>query len=127
MGRGDFAGADIPIGALIDTNATWDLQPDDLKLFEKTSIGGYWFHNPNAPSHGLLALGIISLMNHSFTPNAKVDWLKSHLGWIGKAFSISKIPAGTQIFVDYGLPENELPFLRNPSKKGEIAHIIRIA
>ncbi len=111
MGRGVFASVNIPAGALIDTNPTWDLSPEDIKKFGATSIGGYWFHNPKDKSHGLIALGMISLINHSFSPNAEISWSKGSIGWIASLGSIRSISSGTQIFVDYGLRESELLFL----------------
>src|SRR5450755_1780758 len=96
MGRGVFAAMDIPAGTLIDTNATWNLQARDLEKIRETSIGGYWFQNPSEPSHGLRALGLISLMNHSFTPNAEIKWQKLNIGWTGSVSSICKISGGAQ-------------------------------
>lgn len=113
LGRGVFAATRIATGAVISVNATWPLEPTDLARLELTSIAGHWFDNPEKPGHALLALGIISLVNHSSSPNARIEWEKEDIGWIGKLQATATIAPGDQIFIDYGLSEEELPFLND--------------
>jgi hypothetical protein len=113
MGRGVFAGSDIEIGSVLTVNATWPLSPADLEKLDSTSVAGHWFNNPSQPNHGLLTLGLISLLNHFSIPNAQVYWEQSEIGWIAVLKAIAPIKKGEQILIDYGLTDDELPFLHD--------------
>jgi hypothetical protein len=110
MGRGVFATSDIPNGRLICNVATWELDKKSLKALEKTIISGFWFAPPGAGDSGLLAIGIVSLINHDEENNVAITWNRRTVGWIASLKATRLIKAGQQLFLDYGLPRDQLGF-----------------
>ncbi len=110
MGRGVFAKKVIQAGTVMSVTPTWELSADDRIKIEGSSISGYWFSHPEKSDHALFAVGILSLLNHSPSPNAKIEWEKGEIGWVGKLVVLSDIQVDEQVFIDYGLPETKLGF-----------------
>jgi hypothetical protein len=110
MGRGVFATSAIPQGTLIDRCVTWELSAADRERLDQTSIGGHWFDHPEKPDSALLALGLLSVLNHSREPNAAIKWVKLSVGWIAEVEALTDIGSGDQILINYGMSDEELGF-----------------
>lgn len=102
-GRGVFAETHIPKYKAICVTYSWEICPDDILLYEKTSIGGYWFHHPDKKGYGIIPCGPAGFLNHSPTPNAKLTWRKTDLGYVGILVSHEEIEENKEIFIDYGI------------------------
>jgi len=101
-GRGVFANRSFYKNEIIDTSYSWEITPTDIELYEKTSIGGYWFEHPDKIHHGLIPLGSAALVNHSTDPNANLVWENTDIGYIGKLFAVLDIVQDQEIFINYG-------------------------
>ena len=101
-GRGVFAKRPISNGETIDISYSWMLLPVDIELYEKTSIGGYWFDHPDQQDHGLLPIGSAALVNHSQDYNAMLSWKQSDLGYLGLLVASRDIAENEEICIDYG-------------------------
>ncbi len=103
-GRGLFASRPLAKGRVVSVSWSWEMTPADLAIFDATSLGGHWFEHPNKPSHGLLPLGPAALVNHASLPNCSLVWQESPLGYVGIMTATEDIPAGREVFIDYGIP-----------------------
>ena len=75
-GRGVFATAPIAAGALIEAAPVIVVPAAQCALLDKTILHDYYFQWDDGPEHegrGALALGLVSLCNHSPRPNARVQ------------------------------------------------------
>jgi len=52
-GRGLFTNRQFKSSELIDVTYTWLLTPEDIELYDKTSISGHWFDHPKQNGYGL--------------------------------------------------------------------------
>lgn len=98
-GRGVFAAQDIPIASMIMSDHCYRIDmPPPLHDAHKKS-GVYWlaFNDRKEQGKWLIALGCMSLMNHSDTPNVKVV----QTGDMLCAVSIRNIKAGDELLYEY--------------------------
>lgn len=102
MGRGVFAVQPIRTKTIVATCHTWVLSEKDIKSLSNTSIAGNYFANPFNGDECLLALGDLSLINHSSNPNTEIQFIKTKTGIVIKAVVNRGIKAGEQLFIDYG-------------------------
>lgn len=101
-GRGVFAARTISKGETISVSYSWTLSPEDLMLYEKTSLGGYWFDHPELPGYGLVPIGTAALVNHDRPGNADLRWRASDIGYIGTLVASMDILQDQEILIDYG-------------------------
>lgn len=102
MGRGIFASHPIKSRCIVLTCHTWILTEKDVNQLSKTSITGNYFSNPFNDDECLLALGDLSLINHSNDPNVYVNFINTKTGIVVKAIANRNIKTGEQLFIDYG-------------------------
>ena len=97
-GRGLYAKKDIPANSIVIVNQAIK-GPGGGSLVEK-----YAFDTGDGSA--AIALGHISLVNHSKRPNAEVFYAEiSHYPMVSLS-TLKKIKKGQQIFIDYGyMPE----------------------
>ncbi|MCK1719893.1 SET domain-containing protein-lysine N-methyltransferase [Bradyrhizobium sp. 141] len=87
-GRGVFANIPFKVGELIDRAPTWGFDDKQAKLLDRTGVFEYYFvrHDPDlkgAPPTGYVVFGLISIVNHSFNPNAQIMWTDAASGaWV---------------------------------------------
>ncbi len=98
-GRGVYGIAPIPAGTLIEAAPVIILPAAQCTLLDQTILHDYYFRWDDDGS-GAVALGLISLCNHSRRPRARVrcNLVQTTLDLIALAL----IPAGDEITIDYG-------------------------
>jgi hypothetical protein len=107
-GRGVEALRDIPPDTVMERCPVLVIPPGDRQLVDQTIIFTYvfmWEHGTveqdlyGGEGRAAIALGIASLLNHSFQPNARfirhIDALELEIR------SAGFIPAGSEITIDY--------------------------
>ncbi len=106
MGRGVFATADFMPGDLIETAPVIVIPAADWPMLEKTILFSYGYDfSSNGDEDMALALGLGSMYNHSYSPNAMYvkKITEREIGF----FAISRIKKGEEITVNYnGRPES---------------------
>jgi SET domain-containing protein len=100
-GRGIFARRPIPAGTLIESAPVILVSPEQCALLDRTILHDYYFHWDNDPEGGMgaMALGLVSLCNHSRRPNTRVrrNLVQTTLDLIALAL----IAAGDEVTIDY--------------------------
>jgi len=104
-GRGVFARAPIEPGALIEAAPIIVIPTADCPTVDRTILHDYYFHwdgDPDGEGSGALALGLLSLCNHSRRPNARV---RRNFAWTTlDLIALAPIAAGDEITIDYNCP-----------------------
>lgn len=96
-GRGVFAGRDFEAGELIETCPVLVVPADQLPELERTALRGYYYDWDEGDV--ALALGLGSLYNHSFEPNA---WTEVDVeAGVVTYWAERPIADGTEITIDY--------------------------
>ncbi|MGX5845044.1 SET domain-containing protein-lysine N-methyltransferase [Mesorhizobium sp. ArgA1] len=87
-GRGVFANVPFKANEVIERSTTWGFSRSEETLLRRTGLFEYYFVRPetNTINHliaGYVVFGTISIVNHSFTPNAEIVWDDDETGaWI---------------------------------------------
>lgn len=102
-GRGLIAVCDIPEGALIDRSPTVEvLASQSQMLDEMRPLGDYYFEHPSDPRAGLMAFGLMSMLNHADQSNADILWWHDEdLGWFADLVACTQIRAGEEVTYRY--------------------------
>jgi len=100
-GRGLIGAAAIGRGELLELSPVIPLRREELGE-RATGIFSYPFDWPDPPYAEAVALGLISLINHSAAPNA--DWELDIPNRAIRLFAARDIAAGEEITIDYGIP-----------------------
>ena len=100
-GRGLVGVAPISRGETLEVAPVIPLRRDELGA-RTDGIFSYPFDWPEPPYAEAVALGLISLINHSTSPNA--DWQLDIPNRSIRLFAARDIPAGEEIAIDYGIP-----------------------
>ena len=102
-GRGVFASAPIPAGAVLDRAPVLIVPHEQRALLDRTVVHDYYFQWDDGPEHegrGAVALGLVSLCNHSARPNARAQRNPKRLTL--DLIAVAPIGAGEEITIDYG-------------------------
>ena len=103
-GRGVFASRAIAAGALIEAAPVIIVPPTQRSALDRTILHDYYFlwggHDGEACA--AVALGFVSLCNHSRRPSARVRPNRAE-GTLDLS-AITPIAAGTEITIDYQCP-----------------------
>jgi uncharacterized protein len=102
-GRGVFARTPIPAGTVIERAPVVIVPQTERPLLDETILHDYYFQWDDGPEHegrGALALGLVSLCNHSARPNARVQ--RSPRRRTLDLIAVLPIAAGDEITIDYG-------------------------
>lgn len=102
-GRGVFAREPIAPGTVIEAAPIIVLPATDCPVLDQTIIHDYYFHwdgDPDGDGRGALALGLVTLCNHSSRPRARVErnYAKSTLDLL----ATTEIEPGEEVTIDYG-------------------------
>jgi len=103
MGRGVFAARDIAEGELLEEAHALIFSADEAERLEETPLGQHYFHWEGDVDddrwRGAVALGVMSLVNHSPHPNAGVwqDYAREMM----VLEALRPIAAGEEIRIDY--------------------------
>lgn len=104
-GRGLFAREAIVPGALIEAAPVIVLPAAECPALDRTVIYDYYFHwdgDPDGEGRGALALGLVTLCNHSSRPRARVD--RNHAQLTLDLIATLPIEPGEEVTIDYGCP-----------------------
>jgi SET domain-containing protein len=102
-GRGVFACAAFATGTLIETAPVVIVPADQRKLLDHTILHDYYFvWEEGDESRAAVALGLVSLCNHSRRPSARVR--RNRTGETLDLLALTPIAAGREITIDYNCP-----------------------
>jgi hypothetical protein len=102
-GRGVFARAPIPAGTVIERAPVVIVPQQERPLLDRTILHDYYFQwddGPEPAGRGAVALGLVSLCNHSPGPNARAQRNPTRLTL--DLVALAPIAPGEEITVDYG-------------------------
>jgi SET domain-containing protein len=107
-GRGVFAGQRIEAGAIIEEAPVIVVPRGEVEHLDRTALGDYYFLWGADEEDAALLLGLCSLCNHSYQPNAVFE-CRPEAGTIRFA-ALRSIEAGEEITANYnGAPDNAKP------------------
>jgi len=72
-GRGVFTSKNIAAGTIIETSPVIDLSVKERKQIEGTKLYHYIFEWGTSRRQAAMALGYVSMYNHSFEPNCEYE------------------------------------------------------
>jgi SET domain-containing protein len=101
-GRGVFAGAPIAAGTLIEAAPVVILAASQCKLLDQTILHDYYFAWEVGEGSGAVALGFVSLCNHSRRPRARVR--RNLAQGTLELVALGSIAAGDEVTIDYNCP-----------------------
>jgi SET domain-containing protein len=104
-GRGVFASAPIAAGTVIEEAPVVIVPPTACRLHDQTILHDYYFQWDDAPGgegSGAIALGLVSLCNHSRRPRARVrrNLVQATLDLV----ALVPIAVGDEVTIDYNCP-----------------------
>ena len=101
MGRGVFAARAIKAGEFLDDIFyTIEIAAPERERLKGATPSRFWFEN-DEDGTALIALGYVSLMNHSTTPNFQCCWDVAAEGQTVRLRALRDLTAGEQLFFDY--------------------------
>ena len=107
-GRGVFSDAKIQRGEVIERCPVLEISASELGKIDTTILYNYYFSWGKESSSGAIALGLGSIYNHSYTPNAV--YITRQNEQIIEFRSIKKILANEEITINYnGSPNDHSP------------------
>lgn len=107
-GRGVFTAEPIAKGTVVEISPVLVLGPDDRQKVEQTLLFDYIFEWGNEYKGACVALGYLSLYNHSYNANClyEMDFEQE----IMRITSVKEIAAGEELFINYNAePDDEKP------------------
>lgn len=104
-GRGIFAREPIAAGTLIEAAPVIVIPVRQCRTLDRTVMHDYYFHwdgDPDGAGRGALALGLVSLCNHSARPRARVvrNFERRTLDLV----ALSAIEESEEVTIDYNCP-----------------------
>jgi uncharacterized protein len=102
-GRGVFARAPIAAGTVIERAPVVIVPEAERPALDETILHDYYFQWDDGPEHegrGAVALGLVSLCNHSVRPNARVQ--RNPRRRTLDLIALKPIGEGDEITIDYG-------------------------
>lgn len=101
-GRGVFANIPFKAGDVIDRAPTWRFDSTQAQLLDRTGVFQYYFVRHDGgiegdPSTGYVVFGLISIVNHSFHPNAQIVWTDAASGAWASIVAIKDIKVNEEI------------------------------
>src|SRR5205085_9460713 len=107
-GRAMFASRKFLKGELIERAPVIPINEKQWPFAEKTILSDYAFDWGENDEHAAIALGYVSIYNHSYSPNAQLEELLDEL--MMEVIAIRDIQPGEEITINYnGDPENQDP------------------
>ena len=107
-GRGIFAQRTICKGETIEAAPVVVIVQSEIEFLDQTRLQDYYFVWGENEEHAAVMLGLCSLCNHSYQPNATFNLRPEKLSI--EFVSIREIKAGEEITINYnGDPDNLKP------------------
>ncbi len=105
-GRGMFATRRILKGELIERAPVIVLNEKQWPVAERTILSNYAFDWGENDEQAAIALGYVSIYNHSYRPNAQLEQMPDEL--MMEVIAIKDIQPGEEVTINYnGEPENQ--------------------
>ncbi len=99
MGRGVFTSENIEAGTVVEVAPVIVLSEKERKLLDQTLLHNYIFEWGNQKDHCCMALGYVSIYNHSYLSNCEYE-----MNFEQELISIKAvhfIKAGEELFINY--------------------------
>jgi uncharacterized protein len=107
-GRGMFASRNFLKGELIERAPIIPINEKQWPNAAKTILSDYAFDWGEKDEHAAIALGYVSIYNHSYSPNAQLEQMLDEL--MMEIIAIKEIQPGEEITINYnGDPEKQDP------------------
>ena len=108
MGRGVFTSENIEAGTIVEVAPVIVINKDERKLLDQTLLHDYIFEWPGEKGQCCVALGYVSVYNHSYKSNCEYE-MPARLSLSGGDFENSTISiktvhfikAGEELFINY--------------------------
>jgi len=107
-GRGVFTTKNIPANTVIEISPVIELSQKDRKQIEGTKLYHYIFEWGKSKRKAAVALGYVSMYNHSFEPNCEYEMDYENLTMTIR--TIKAVQKGDELYFSYnGDPEDTTP------------------
>lgn len=111
-GRGVFTTKSIPADTVVEISPIIELSPKDRKQIETTKLFHYVFEWGKSKRKAAMALGYISMYNHSFEPNCEYEMDYDALTMTVR--TIKPVKKGQELYFSYnGNPDDKTPLWFN--------------
>ena len=99
MGRGVFTSENIEAGTVVEVSPVIVMSPEERKLLDQTRIHDYIFEWGGPKNQCCMALGYVSIYNHSYHSNCEyeMDFDKEQIS----IKAVHYIKAGEELFINY--------------------------
>lgn len=107
-GRGVFTTKNIPADTVIEISPVIELSPKERKQIEGTKLYHYIFEWGKSKRKAAVALGYVSMYNHSFEPNCEyeMDYENGNM----TIRTIKDVKKGEELYFSYnGDPKDKTP------------------
>ncbi len=107
-GRGVFTTKDIPANTVIEVSPVIELSVSDRKKLEDTLLYHYIFEWGKTKRKAAMALGYVSMYNHSFEPNCEyeMDYETNNM----TVRTLKPVKKGEELYFSYnGNPDDKTP------------------
>ncbi|RZK46717.1 MAG: SET domain-containing protein-lysine N-methyltransferase [Pedobacter sp.] len=99
MGKGVFTAGDLEAGTIVEISPVVVMNNDDRQLLDKTLLHDYIFEWGENIKQCCMALGYISMYNHSYTANCEYDMDYDEETMTIK--TVRFINAGSELYINY--------------------------
>jgi uncharacterized protein len=107
-GRGVFTTKNIPVDTVIEVSPVIELSQKERKQIEGTKLYHYIFEWGNSRRKAAMALGYISMYNHSFEPNCEYE--QDYDAGTMTIRTIRNVKKGEELYFSYnGDPNDKSP------------------
>ena len=107
-GRGVFTTRNIPAGTVIEISPVIELNQKERKQIEGTKLYHYIFEWGISRRKAAMALGYVSIYNHSFDPNCEYEMDYENANMTIR--TIKNIKKGEELYFSYnGDPKDQTP------------------
>lgn len=107
-GRGVFTTKNIPANTVIEISPVIELSPKERKQIEGTKLFYYIFEWGKSKRKAAVALGYVSMYNHSFEPNCEYEM--DYENGTMTVRTIKQVKKGEELFFSYnGDPSDKSP------------------
>ncbi len=111
-GRGVFTTKSLAANTVVEISPIVELSPKDRKIIEGTKLFHYVFEWGKSKRKAAMALGYISMYNHSFEPNCEYEMDYDNLTMTVR--TIKPIKKGQELYFSYnGNPDDKTPLWFN--------------
>lgn len=99
MGRGVFTAEQLLAGTVIEISPVIQLSAEERKLLDQTILHDYIFEWAEDGQQCCMALGYVSLYNHSYVSNCEYE-TDFEYGLI-RITTVREVAAGEELFINY--------------------------